>query len=94
MATGWQRKDHIHQSPFYYIEYGLALLGAVQIWRNAMANYGRAVEQYKSALALGGTVSLPELFRAAGVQLTFNARTLRKAVDWMDSAMIELGSIR
>lgn len=92
MATGWQRKDHIHQSPFYYIEYGLALLGAVQVWRNSLTDYSGAVEQYKSALALGGTVSLPQLFQAAGAKLVFDARTLRKAVDLMNLILVNYES--
>ena len=89
MRTGWQRKDHIHQAPFYYIEYGLALLGAVQVWRNALADQGKAVEQYRSALALGGTVSLPKLFEAAGAKFAFDAKTLGEAAGLMESKLLE-----
>lgn len=92
MKTGWQRKDHIHQVPFYYIEYGLALLGAVQIWANAIKDQPRAVEQYRQALALGGTVTLPELFRAAGARLAFDAQTLKTAADLMENTISELES--
>ncbi len=60
-VTGWHRKLHIHQGPFYYIEYGLAQLGAVLIWANALNDQARAVADYRSALKLGGTVTLPEL---------------------------------
>lgn len=88
--TGWQRKDHIHQVPFYYVEYGLALMGAVQVWRNALADPHKAVEQYRSALALGSTVSLPELFRTAGSNLAFDAQTLKDAVDLMVDTITEL----
>lgn len=90
MMTGWQRKDHIHQIPMYYIEYGLALLGAVQIWRNALADQSQAVKQYKAALGLGATVTLPELFTAAGAKLAFDADTLRDAVDLMENKIYEL----
>ena len=72
MMTGWQRKDHIHTVPFYYVEYGLALLGATQVWMNALKDQGKAVEQYRSALQLGGTATLPELFKAAGARLSFD----------------------
>lgn len=88
--TGWHRKDHIHQIPFYYVEYGLALLGAVQIWRNALTDQKKAIAQYKSALALGGTVTLPELFKAAGAKLAFDADTLKGAVDLMENKIFEL----
>ena len=90
MMTGWQRKNHIHQLPFYYVDYGLALLGAVQIWRNALADQAKAVAQYKSALALGATASLPELYKAAGARLAFDAQTLGEAVALMEGKINEL----
>jgi oligoendopeptidase F len=67
-ATGWHRKLHIHQVPFYYVEYGLAQLGAVQIFGNAIQNQKKAVADYRKALSLGGMVTLPELFKTAGVK--------------------------
>ncbi len=90
MMTGWHRKDHIHTTPLYYIEYGLALLGAAQIWRNALSNQERAVEQYRQALTLGGTATLPELYRTAGAKLAFDADTLRNAADLMEQKIHEL----
>lgn len=92
MKTGWQRKDHIHQVPFYYIEYGLALLGAAQIWANAIRDQSRAVADYRRALALGGTATLPDLFRTAGARLAFDAPTLKKAADLMERTIAELES--
>ena len=90
MMTGWQRKDHIHQAPFYYVEYGLALLGAVQIWRNALENQEKAVNSYRRALALGGTVPLPQLFEIAGARFAFDADTLQEAVSLMESTILTL----
>ena len=87
--TGWQRKDHIHNVPFYYIEYGLALLGAVQVWRNSLENQHEAVEQYRHALSLGGTASLPELYRAAGAKLAFDSQTLQSAVALMEEQLLK-----
>ena len=92
MVTGWQRKDHIHQSPFYYVEYGLALMGAVQIWRRAMEDQPSAVSSYRKALALGGTATLPELFREAGAKLAFDAGTLGKGVKLMESEIYRMES--
>ncbi len=80
-ATGWHRKLHIFQIPFYYVEYGLAQLGAMQVWRNAISDQAQAVADYRKALALGGTVPLPLLFATAGARFAFDARTLRQAVD-------------
>ena len=90
MMTGWQRKGHIHQAPFYYVEYGLALLGAVQIWKNALKNQEQAVSAYRQALALGGTAALPQLFKTAGAHFAFDADTLQKAVDLMESTILSL----
>lgn len=90
MMTGWQRKDHIHQVPFYYVEYGLALLGAVQVWRNAMADSGKAVAQYREALGLGGTATLPALFRTAGARFALDPHTLGEAVALMEARIAKL----
>ena len=81
LVSGWQRKLHIIQDPFYYIEYGLALLGAFQIWHNALADQKGALTAYRRALSMGGTVSLPELYAQAGARLAFDAQTLQEAID-------------
>jgi oligoendopeptidase F len=88
--TGWQRKQHIHRYPFYYVEYGLAQLGAVQVWRNALRDQGEAVAAYRRALALGGTQSLPQLFGAAGATFAFDAETLGEAVELLEEKIDEL----
>jgi oligoendopeptidase F len=74
--TRWYRQLHIFLYPFYYIEYGIAQLGALQVWRNSLTDQARAVEQYRAALALGNTRSLPELYRAAGVDFAFDADSI------------------
>lgn len=91
--TGWHRKQHIFRFPFYYIEYGLAQLGAVQVWANALDNQAQAVADYRNGLSLGGTKSLPELFEATGVKLAFDADTLGKAVDLIETTIAEMDSI-
>ena len=88
--TGWHRKLHIFTVPFYYIEYGLAQLGAVQVWRNSLQDEPAAVRQYRQALALGGTLPLPQLYQAAGARLAFDRETLSEAVDLMESQILEL----
>jgi len=87
VATGWHRKLHIFQVPFYYVEYGLAQLGAAQVWLNSLKDRTGAVQAYRKALSLGGTVTLPQLYETAGARLAFDAQTLRRVVDAMLSAM-------
>jgi oligoendopeptidase F len=89
-AARWQRQLHILKVPFYYIEYGLAQLGAAQIWANSLDDYPAAVKAYRRALSLGGTVSLPELFAAAGARFAFNAGTLKRSVDLIEQTIEEL----
>jgi oligoendopeptidase F len=89
-VTGWHRKLHIHQVPFYYVEYGLAQLGAVQIFGNALRDQQQAVADYRKALALGGMVTLPELFRTAGARFGFDSATVKKAVDLMEKVIADL----
>ncbi len=88
--TGWQRKGHPHGSPFYYIEYGLAQLGAVQVWKNSLEDNETAVRQYREALKLGGTATLPDLYKTAGAKLAFDEKTLGEAVDLLMSKIDEL----
>jgi len=85
--NGWHRKRHIHRTPFYYIEYGLAQLGAVLVWRNALHDQPQAVADYRRALALGGTVTLPVLYETAGVRFAFDAATLGEAIDLIENTL-------
>jgi oligoendopeptidase F len=89
-VTGWHRKQHIHQVPFYYVEYGLAQLGAVQIFGNAIKDQKKAVADYRKALALGATVTLPQLFATAGAKFSFDSTILKTAVDLMEKVVGEL----
>lgn len=91
-VTGWQRKIHIFEVPFYYIEYGLAQLGAVQVWRNALNNPARAVADYRRALALGGNAPLPQLYAAAGARFAFDEATVREAVTLIEKTLADLES--
>ena len=87
--TGWHRKLHIFQNPFYYVEYGLAQLGALQVWRNALHDQAHAVRLYRQALALGDTRPLPQLYAAAGARLAFDAPTLRELAALVSSHLTE-----
>jgi oligoendopeptidase F len=76
----WYRQLHIFELPFYYIEYGIAQLGALQIWQRSLTDPAGALAGYKAALRLGGTRSLPELYAAAGARLIFDAASMRALV--------------
>jgi len=76
----WYQQPHFFASPFYYIEYGIAQLGALQIWRNSLRDQSDAVRRYREALALGATRSLPELLQAAGARLVFDREGVRELV--------------
>jgi oligoendopeptidase F len=88
--TYWYWQSHIHKDPFYYVEYGLAQLGAIQVFGKARKDHKKAVADYRKALALGGTVPLPELFAAAGAKFAFDANTVKEAVDLVEEAIAEL----
>jgi oligoendopeptidase F len=90
--TYWHRQSHIFDSPFYYIEYGLAQLGAVQVWANSLKDQRKAVADYRKALALGATVPLPQLFATAGAKFAFDAETLKEAVDLMEEVIGAMGA--
>jgi oligoendopeptidase F len=68
----WQRQLHLYEVPFYYIEYGIAQLGAIGLWQQYKQEPDRAINNYIAALDLGGTRTLPELFRTAGLEFNFS----------------------
>jgi oligoendopeptidase F len=80
-VTMWHRQLHIFQFPFYYIEYAIAQLGAIWIWRQSQQNLNIAINHYRAALALGGSKPLPELFAAAGLEFDFSARTIEPLIE-------------
>jgi oligoendopeptidase F len=86
----WYRQLHIFELPFYYIEYGIAQFGALAIWRQSLADPAGAVRRYRHALSLGGTRPLPELYRAAGVELVFDAQAMAPIVAEVERTIAEL----
>ncbi|HET6836624.1 MAG TPA: hypothetical protein VFH24_01210, partial [Gemmatimonadales bacterium] len=71
--------------PFYYIEYGIAQLGALQVWRNSLEDPARAVARYRQALALGAVRSLPDMYQTAGARLTFDAGAIGELVQLVEN---------
>lgn len=87
----WHRQLHLFALPFYYIEYGIAQVGALQVWLQSRSDHRGAVERYWRALSLGGSRSLPKLFEAAGATFTFDAATLRPLADAVSEELDRLG---
>jgi oligoendopeptidase F len=87
----WHRQLHIFLHPFYYIEYGIAQLGALQVWANSKRDKAKALHEYKSSLALGGSRPLPELFKAAGSPFDFSAKTIKPLVELTRKELAKLG---
>ena len=84
----WHRQLHLFEYPFYYIEYGVAQMGALQIWTRAMhSNAGETVARYRQALALGGSRPLPELFEAAGARFGFGEEVMAPVAAALSDAL-------
>jgi oligoendopeptidase F len=86
----WHRQLHIFIHPFYYIEYGIAQLGALQVWANSKRDKARALNDYKQSLELGGSRPLPELFSAAGARFQFDRATIKPLVELVRSELAKL----
>jgi oligoendopeptidase F len=86
----WHRQLHIFTHPFYYIEYGIAQLGALQVWANSKRDKEDALRRYKTALALGGCRPLPELFAASGCQFEFSRKTIAPVVNLLREELTRL----
>jgi oligoendopeptidase F len=77
----WHRQLHIFEVPFYYIEYGIAQLGALQLWLNGKNDWEKAIKQYRQGLSLGGSRPLPELFEAAGLRFDFSEEMIAPLIE-------------
>jgi oligoendopeptidase F len=77
VQSAWQRQLHLFEVPFYYIEYGIAQLGALGVWKNSLENYPTAIANYKKALALGYTTSMSNIYETAGVPFDFSSERLQ-----------------
>ena len=87
---GWQRQLHLFEVPFYYIEYGIAQLGAIGLWMQYKNNPQQALQNYINALSLGGTKTLPELYKAAGLQFNLSPAHIKTLMEFVDKEMENL----
>ena len=89
-AIGWQRQLHLFEVPFYYIEYGIAQLGAIGMWMQYQQNPSAALENYMNTLALGGTKTLPELYQTAGLEFNFSPNYVKNLMDFTNAQLEKL----
>ncbi len=89
-STSWQRQMHLFEVPFYYIEYGFAQLGALGVWKNSLVDFKTTIHNYKEALKLGYTKSIPEIYEAAGVKFDFSQKYLKELADFVKTELKKL----
>ncbi|MGN6639286.1 MAG: M3 family oligoendopeptidase [Mucilaginibacter sp.] len=89
-ANLWQKQLHIFEVPFYYIEYGMAQLGAIAVWKNYKENPEKGLEQYLDALKLGYTKTIKEIYETAGIKFDFSADYVRELAEFVKSEMEKL----
>lgn len=85
LESSWHMQLHIFEVPFYYIEYGFAQLGALQVWKNYRENPSEGMKNYLQGLSLGYTKSIPDVYSAAGISFDFSEEMIRKLFDFVHS---------
>ena len=90
-ANMWQKQLHLFEVPFYYIEYGIAQLGAIGLWMQYKKNPDKAIKNYCDALSLGATRTLPELYKTAGLEFDFSPSHIKVLMDFVSEEMKKLG---
>ncbi len=87
----WQKQLHLFEVPFYYIEYAIAQLGAIAVWKNYKENPTKALEQYLAALALGYTKPMNEIYETAGIKFDFSASYIKELASFVKDELEKLG---
>ncbi|MFA6260983.1 MAG: M3 family oligoendopeptidase [Bacteroidia bacterium] len=89
-AISWQKQLHLFEVPFYYIEYGMAQLGALAVWRNYNSDKPKALEQYKAALSLGYTRTIGEIYKTAGIEFNFSKQYIHELMLFVNAELKKL----
>lgn len=92
MQNIWQKQLHIFEVPFYYIEYGIAQLGAIALWKNYKKDPGKTIEQYLDALKLGYTTSIRKIYASAGIEFNFTAAYVKELATFIKKELEKLNS--
>lgn len=85
----WQKQLHIFEVPFYYIEYGIAQLGAIAVWRNFKRDKAAAIQAYKSALKLGATTTIPNVYKTAAIEFNFSKEYVRELMEFLKQELAQ-----
>ncbi|MDX2444276.1 MAG: M3 family oligoendopeptidase [Bacteroidales bacterium] len=86
----WQKQLHIFEVPLYYVEYGIAQLGAIAIWKEYRRNPEKALDQFEAALSLGYSVPIPEIYKTAGISFDFSQDYVRELMDFVSEELSNL----
>ncbi|MFN5418186.1 MAG: M3 family oligoendopeptidase [Flavobacteriia bacterium] len=86
-SFSWHRQLHLFEVPFYYIEYGIAQLGALSVWKNSKTDLTKAIHDYKEALKLAYTKTLPELYKTAGIKFDFSDGYVKDLADFIQTEL-------
>lgn len=89
-SIAWQRQLHLFEVPFYYIEYGIAQLGAIGMWMQYKQDKESALNNYCNALSLGGTQTLPELFKTAGLEFDFSPEKIKVLMEFVEGELVKV----
>jgi oligoendopeptidase F len=87
----WQKQLHLYEVPFYYIEYGMAQLGAVAVWRNFKKDKKSGLRNYQNALSLGNLTTIPEIYKAAGIKFDFSRSYIRELMGFVKDELAKVG---
>lgn len=87
----WQKQLHLFEVPFYYIEYAIAQLGAIAVWKNYKENPGKALDQYLAALSLGYTKPINEIYETAGIKFDFSSDYVKELANFVKDELEKLG---
>lgn len=90
LANQWQKQLHLYEVPFYYIEYGMAQLGAIAMWREYIINGEVALDNYTKALKLGYTKSIGEIYETAGIQFDFSVNYVKELSEFIKTQLSEI----
>jgi oligoendopeptidase F len=86
----WQKQLHLYEVPFYYIEYGMAQLGAIAVWRNFRNDPAKGLEGYQNALKLGYVKSIPEIYKAANIEFNFSQAYIKELMEFVRSELSKI----
>jgi oligoendopeptidase F len=86
----WQKQLHLYEVPFYYIEYGMAQLGAIAVWRNFRQNPAKGLEGYQNALKLGYMKSIPEIYKAANIRFDFSQAYIKELMNFVRAELAKI----